>query len=153
MLRTKSLAIFFSLCDLSACSHSLAVDKPYQVYSPNGELQVEFALRDGVPTYVLKRHGQEIVSPSRLGVKLAGQPDLADNFQVITAHCAGHDETWTQPWGERKAVRNNYCELRVTLRQQDQLAREIVVVFQGVQRRHWLSVRVARAEESQAPCH
>ena len=128
MLRIKFLLFAFSVA-----LHLLTVEavsaQQHQVNSPNGELRLEFALNDGVPSYVLKRHGKEIISNSRLGVELAEQPDLADNFRIVSDNCSGRDESWTQPWGERKEVRNNYCELRIKLSQQDDLAREMVIVI------------------------
>ncbi len=38
-------------------------------------------------------------------------------------------EKWEQPWGEKREIENVYNELRVTLRQQDEMARELVIVF------------------------
>lgn len=101
----------------------------YRANSPNGELQLEFQLEDGTPKYLVRRHGKVIVAPSRLGFELNGAPALADNFELVSADTIIHDETWTQPWGERKEVRNHHRELRIRLRQRDDLAREMTLVF------------------------
>ena len=39
------------------------------------------------------------------------------------------DETWEQPWGERRYVRNHFNELRVHLTEKTALARSLDVVF------------------------
>ena len=39
------------------------------------------------------------------------------------------DDTWEQPWGERRYVRNHCTELRVTLREKTGARRQLTVVF------------------------
>jgi alpha-glucosidase len=128
MPRLNSLPIgLFAICFLVfSCEADAAT---YRVNSPNGELQLEFQLNDGMPKYLVRRHGKMLIAPSRLGFELAGAPRLADNFKITSSDTKVHDETWTQPWGERKEVRDHHRELRVNLRQQDDLAREMTVVF------------------------
>jgi alpha-glucosidase len=99
------------------------------VTSPDGTVQVTFALRYGVPTYAISRFGSPLVSESRLGFELVDAPPLDRNFELASMKRCSLSETWTQPWGERKDILNEYNELRLALRQKDDLARELVVVF------------------------
>jgi len=39
------------------------------------------------------------------------------------------DETWTQPWGEQRKVRNNYNEPSVTLQETRENSRKLRVIF------------------------
>src|SRR5205085_5497456 len=39
------------------------------------------------------------------------------------------DDTWEQPWGERRFVRNHYNELRVSFTETSELKRRLDVVF------------------------
>ncbi len=99
------------------------------VTSPDGTLAVTFSLQDGTPFYTLARFGLPVLKPSRLGFVLKDAPPLEDGFAVVSAENSAVDETWTQPWGEKKNIRNHYNELRVMLKQQDAAARTLAVVF------------------------
>ncbi|HEY4234118.1 MAG TPA: glycoside hydrolase family 97 protein [Lacipirellulaceae bacterium] len=114
------------LCLLAAVSRA---DQSESVTSPNGTIEVVFSLRDGAPTYSVKRFGAELIRPSRLGFQLADAEPLDGNFAIESAERKSFDETWTQPWGEKKEIRNAYHELRVLLHQQDAPARQLAIVF------------------------
>lgn len=110
-------------------ARTAAATQAYRVASPAGKLELLFELRDGVPHYSVERRGKRLFSPSKLGFQLADAPPLDANFVVAKRERASKDESWIQPWGERKVVRCAYNELRVLLRQQDQLARQMAIVF------------------------
>jgi alpha-glucosidase len=114
------------VCLLSSASFA---DRTESVASPNAAIEVDFALHDGSPTYSVKRNGVELIRPSRLGFQLHGAPALDGNFAIDSTERKSFDETWTQPWGEKKDIRNAYHEMRIVLRQQDAQARQLVVVF------------------------
>ena len=75
------------------------------------------------------RSGKPIVDWSRLGFILADAPKLERNFTIGAVTQRSFDETWEQPWGERRYVRNHDNEMRVTLRREDRRARRSIVVF------------------------
>ncbi len=107
-----------------------AVAQSYQVFSPDSILSVTVALDgSGVPRYQVQRFGLDVVRPSRLGFRLKNAAPLLDGFAVAADKRTSFDETWTQPWGEKKDIRNHYNELRLTLQQQDAAARRMDVVF------------------------
>ena len=58
-----------------------------------------------------------IVDWSRLGFILADAPKLERNFAIGDVQQRSFDDTWEQPWGERRYVRNHGNEMRVTLRE------------------------------------
>ncbi|MFN2231151.1 MAG: glycoside hydrolase family 97 protein [Anaerolineae bacterium] len=99
------------------------------VHSPGGTLTLTFALVDGVPTYAVQREGRDVVLPSRLGFAFRGAPPLDGNMTVLDHTSRAFDETWTQPWGEVKEIRNHYNELRVDLVETTWPARQMAVVF------------------------
>src|SRR5690349_11936682 len=77
--------------------------------SPGGVLTVDVQL-DGMGklAYDIKRKGKEIIAPSHLGFNLANAPKMDDGFTVKDKRVSEHDDTWEQPWGERRYVRNHY---------------------------------------------
>jgi alpha-glucosidase len=84
-----------------------------RIQSPDGKVAVEFILQaDGVPAYKADYLGKPIVLESRLGL----EPDLIGGFQVIKTSSDEHKGQWTQVYGERKIVPDNYRELNVDLK-------------------------------------
>lgn len=127
---------FVGLC-LTALTFSLLVSirparaQALSIASPDGSVTVEFSLHDGRPTYSVSRAGRELISKSKLGFLLSDGPSLAENFKLASAKGRSFSETWEQPWGEQSKILNAYNELRVELRQQDEPAHTIVVVFRA----------------------
>ncbi|MGA1728979.1 MAG: glycoside hydrolase family 97 catalytic domain-containing protein [Steroidobacteraceae bacterium] len=100
--------------------------------SPNGLLTVTFTLNgEGRPGYRVDRQGQPIIAESRLGFLLSDGPKLERNFMVESSERSSFDETWEQPWGERRWSRNHYNELNVGLRERGGLGRRLEVTFRA----------------------
>ena len=91
--------------------------------SPDGLLELKFAVVDGVPEYALDRAGKAVVLPSRLGFDLLDRDDLDGGFSLTATAFDSLDETWEPVWGEEASVRNHYNELLVTLEQKPEAAR------------------------------
>ena len=87
-----------------------------RVASPDGRIVVELdSDPDGRPTYAVQRDGKPLLAPSRLGFLLVDTPKLERAIAGTAPRTRSFDETWEQPWGERRRIRNHYNELRVTL--------------------------------------
>ncbi|UCE18535.1 MAG: glycoside hydrolase family 97 protein, partial [Gemmatimonadota bacterium] len=69
------------------------------------------------------------IKTSRLGFILKNEPPLAYDFVVASKETNSVDETWTQPWGEKKDIRNHYNELRLNLVEPSKPSRKMTVVF------------------------
>lgn len=85
------------------------------VSSPNGKMQLSFAINDGVPTYAVDYKGAPVIRASRLGFDLQGAQDLLEGFSVVSVEEATFDEVWEPVWGEETHIRNHYNELLVHL--------------------------------------
>ncbi len=100
------------------------------VASPGNVLTVTVSLdNDGRPSYAVSRSGVPVIAESRLGFLLTDAPKLERNFKVSGSATRNVDETWEQPWGERRYVRNRFNELKVSLVEKSALARRVDVVF------------------------
>lgn len=99
------------------------------IHSPNGNLEMTFALKNGTPTYTLSCKNRPVVLESKLGVDLIEGTDLMDGFTVSKSETSTFDETWSPVWGEVKDIRNHYNELAVTLEQKSPKPRFIVLRF------------------------
>ena len=98
--------------------------------SPGKVLDVSVQVaKDGRLAYQVTRHGKPVIAPSRLGFVLANGAPLDAGFKIARQQVTTHDDTWEQPWGERRFVRNHYTQLRVDVRQKDAAGRRLAIVF------------------------
>lgn len=103
--------------------------KSVDVSSPHKSIKVTFQVLQGIPYYSLHHNNNVILSNSRLGFVIKGEPALDQDFKIINTKHTSFDETWTQPWGEVKSIRNNYNGLVVTLEQQSSVQRTMEIEF------------------------
>jgi len=123
---------------LAVCSLSPAFADPlpatlpakpghYVVSSPNHVLSFEIDERDGWPSYQILRFGKPVIAPSHLGFILKDAGKFTYDLHVTTAQDAAQtvDQTWEQPWGERRYVRNHYSQMTLRLSERKGLHRSI----------------------------
>ena len=87
--------------------------------SPDGRLSLSVRSHNGQPVYEVTRDGETVIFPSRLGLRFASGLDLDNGFEVASVTTAETDDTWEQPWGEKRIVRDRHTELAVTFRSVD----------------------------------
>lgn len=103
----KYLSLIATAALLSACSEAPTVS------SPDGTIKVDVS-RDGSSlSYAVTVGDDTLIAPSRLGFVADGLTPAAD--AKMTVKHTSFDQTWTQPWGENKEIRNHYNEVAVTL--------------------------------------
>lgn len=101
-----------------------------RIASPDGANVVEIEINgEGRASYRVARNGQAVIAPSRLGFLLVDAPKIERNLALTAQSSRRFDETWEQPWGEQRRIRNRYNELRFTLTEQSGPRRSIDVVF------------------------
>ncbi len=104
--------------------------KPLIVTSPDSNVKLTFDIKDGKPEYSVARSGQQILRPSRLGLKLKDLPDFTEGVSLKSSSRESHSESWQPVWGEESEIANNYNELRVKLVQKKMApGRSIDIVF------------------------
>ncbi|HEV8693267.1 MAG TPA: glycoside hydrolase family 97 protein [Lysobacter sp.] len=101
-----------------------------QATSPDGRLKVELDLNgEGRLAYRVARNGQPLIDDSRLGFILRNGRELLRSLKLDQQSTRSFDETWEQPWGERRFVRNHYNELRASFVEGDRDHRRFDMVF------------------------
>ncbi len=70
-----------------------------------------------------------MIAPSRLGFLLANAHKLDGHFALDAQETSSHDDTWEQPYGERRFVRDHYNELRVHVVQKAYDNCKMTIVF------------------------
>jgi alpha-glucosidase len=99
------------------------------VTSPGNVLAVELLLEDGRPSYRVMRFGEPVIDASRLGFVLKDTGKLDRNFELTSQQTRTADDTWEQPYGERRFVRNHYNELKLRLTEKSGARRALDLVF------------------------
>jgi alpha-glucosidase len=119
-----ALLVFLSLA-IQSCSQSSTVS------SPDGRILITFILKNGMPFYTVQKDQKPIILESALGIKLKGQLQLDSGFKVALIKTSTFDETWTQPWGEQKAIRNHYNEMYVDLGAESGKEKKLSIIFRA----------------------
>lgn len=86
------------------------------IASPDGRIGLSFISDSTGIYYSVSVDGAPVVHPSRLGFVTREGRGLSDGFRVKSIRRSATDETWTQPWGENKTVRDRHNEMAVRLR-------------------------------------
>lgn len=92
---------------------------PVTVASPDGRIEVRVSDDGDVPRYSVRFDGDEIIAPSRLGFHFQRAPGLYEDLEIARTTARSVDETWEQPWGEQREMREHYNELAVTFADED----------------------------------
>ncbi|MGJ8651192.1 MAG: glycoside hydrolase family 97 catalytic domain-containing protein [Opitutaceae bacterium] len=98
-----------TICALTAlCS---ALNAAEVLRSPDGNIEVTFHAADGKLSYAVQFNGDEIISPSSLGLKAKAD----DTLEVLKTSRSTFDETWETVWGNFSEIRNHYNEIQLKL--------------------------------------
>jgi glucan 1,4-alpha-glucosidase len=102
----------------------------YKINSPNGQQQLVFAMDEyRQPTYSLLYKGKVVIAPSKMGFKLKDANALQQNFNIYAIDSFTVNNTWQPIWGEESEIKNNYKELRITMKQADKESRMMIITF------------------------
>lgn len=123
----KRLLLAFCALFLSAPALAEAVAS---ASSPSSTLKVELTLNgEGRIGYSVSRLGQPVLGESRLGFLFTDAPQMLRNFALVDQSSRSFDDTWQEPWGEYRSIRNHYNELSLGFEEKTPLKRRLNVVF------------------------
>lgn len=100
-----------------------------KIKSPNGNLEVIFNMKDGVPFYSLTRKGVPVIKDSKLGFILKDKAALDKDFVIVDIKETAFDESWKPVLGEVKSIRNNYKSATIALQETSGEKRKLNIVF------------------------
>ena len=128
-------ALMLCLIALPASAQDIAQAPPSAAVvagatSPSGTVKVQVTLSpEGRIGYTVSRLGKPVIDESRLGFLFTDAPQMLRNFTLASQQTRSFDETWQEPWGECRSIRNRYNELSVTFSEKIWLKRQLTVVF------------------------
>ena len=103
----------------STPTHISILDERAMIASPDGRISAEIWSENGAPHYRVLFDDEEALAPSALGFRFATAANLENGLQLVGMETDSHDETWEQPWGERRLVRDHHTEILAQFRDPD----------------------------------
>jgi len=98
--------------------------------SPSGTIHVDVTLNpEGRVGYMVSRLGRPVIDESRLGFLFTDAPEMLRNFGFTSQSKSSFDESWDEPWGEYRRIRDHHNELTVTFDEKNWLKRRMTIVF------------------------
>ena len=85
------------------------------INSPNNINTVSILIDEGKLLYKINHEKKLIILPSRLGFIFKDGLSFSDGFKIRDVQFSQVDETWQQPWGSVKTIRNHYEEAIISL--------------------------------------
>lgn len=128
-MRLHLRAILLLLCVLIlvfGCETGPAIE---EVASPDGSVNVKILLKGGKPFYNVTYHDKLVIKDSPLGFLLKDQAPLDKNFKITSTMRSAFNEAWTQPWGEVKKIQNHYNGITLSLEEDSELQRKMILEF------------------------
>ncbi len=121
-------SVFLLIAVLCFCA-APALAKTIKVASPDKAIVVFVSDNNGTPRYQVSFQGQPVISASRVGMEFKDQRAFSEGFSISETATSSHDKSWTQPWGERKHVRDHHNELLVEFTRNAEPASEYSIRF------------------------
>ena len=85
------------------------------ISSPDGKTVVTLTARNGQLRYGVKRGDEEVLRPSRLGLRFLEGQGFDEDLIITNVATASRDEIWEQPWGEQRVMRDDHNETALTV--------------------------------------
>ena len=129
LARTVAAAFILSAMLFAGPSRAMAADEvSLRQCSPDTRLCFTITTVEQVASYSVSRDGAPVIAPSRLGFMLRGAGKFEHGVTLGKATRRAAAETWEQPWGESRFVRNEYREMRVPITEQIKTKRRLDLV-------------------------
>lgn len=125
-MRSLTAVLLLLAAQFAGPAHAATVA---EVASPGGVLAAALDLHEGRLSYRVLRLGEPVLAPSAMGFQIRGAGKLERNLALTHQAKASVDQTWQQPWGESREVRNHYNELRARFTETIKPGRIVDVVF------------------------
>ncbi|MEP2023656.1 glycoside hydrolase family 97 N-terminal domain-containing protein, partial [Reichenbachiella sp.] len=123
----KKIILFMLTLNLIGCGTDQTQKLQTALSSPSVKISMEFYLEaDGSPGYLVNYGEKAVLDSARLGFELGNQVSLKNGFEIVKTSTSSFDETWEQPWGEQRLIRNNYNELKVELINASQIRLNVI---------------------------
>ena len=126
----SGLILVAGSCVQSKPTATIATRGGTSLRSPDGLLEVSVNVRKTL-SFTVRLAGGTLVGDSKLGLVLQDGIELGSDVNLITAEHRRVAETWENPWGKRRKVRDECNQLRVVLAERRPGAHVFEVIFRA----------------------
>lgn len=116
MKSRKQLMIATVLAAMLLWSCSNSKGQSQGISSPDGKVKITVNNHDGQIFYAVDKEETKIVLPSKLGFVLKDGRVIGKKMKITNVKKTSFNETWEQPWGEKRLIENRYEEMTVSLK-------------------------------------
>ncbi|WP_068080324.1 glycoside hydrolase family 97 protein [Novosphingobium rosa] len=114
----RLIPTFAAALTLATTAHAQPVPATASATSPDGQIVLTVSTdNDQRAKWSLTNKGKLLVAPSGLGFILTDSVNMTRGWTITGSETRDQDDTWEQPWGERRFVRDHYRELIVHFKQ------------------------------------
>jgi alpha-glucosidase len=119
-----------ALAALSLSAPVLAQTRVATASSPSGALTLTVTTNgEGRVGYAVSRGSTPVIGESHLGFLFSDSRQMLRNMELKEQTTTSKDESWEQPWGEWRQVRDRHNEVALTFQERDKLRRTMRVRF------------------------
>ena len=136
---SRKLALIGVILLVPVVPAALFAAEPLTVTSPDGNISITFELKSKPQPYLpgerayyrVSYQGQAVLQDSPLGLDFKGGKPLDQDWEIVGSDRQSHDESWENPFGARRHIRDHYNELTVSLRERRAPGRQLALVFRA----------------------
>lgn len=108
-----------------ACLSAQSWAQTYSLSSPDQQIKVVLEHDAEELNYQVWYQGKQVIEQSKLGMESLNHGGTLSKGEVVSVKQSSFDDTWTQPWGEEKHIRNHYNEMVLAVKNDKQLLTNI----------------------------
>ncbi|MDY7396899.1 glycoside hydrolase family 97 protein [Aureibaculum sp. 2210JD6-5] len=122
------LTVLVLTLPLISCT-SLKFERTIILKSPDTKIAVYFDNSDSKISYSVLYGGKPVIEKSAMGFVFKQMQTLDSNLFIKNYKISEVDQTWEQPWGQKKKVRDNYHSLVIELQEKNESKRKLNIEF------------------------
>jgi alpha-glucosidase len=127
-MKNNKIILLLLLISITSCKSEVE-DQSIEVFSPNKKICVTFDNLDSKLFYSVKYEGEPLIAKSAMGFEFKNMEAINENLIVTNYEYSNEDQTWEQPWGESKMIRDNHNKLFLELKETNESGRKINIEF------------------------
>ncbi len=106
-------------------------NQKYSIPSPDGKISIIVENLKGQIYYSVNKNNKPIILPSKLGFQIKNQSKLGNHVKIINTETRSFNETWEQPWGEKRLIENKYDEIVIFTQEYNGNKRRLNLIFRA----------------------
>ncbi len=107
------------------------IRRSFTIASPNRDVVITINNNQGELSYTVQFAGKKVLEESTLGIEFKGENGSLRFFEILDNEITSFDETWEQPWGEERMIKNSYTQLLLKLKPLNDSKQRLNIVFRA----------------------